>query len=238
MFAIKRDDLELLFNSFFKIVNATHAVVIPRMSYDKLTENAQEILGINDYVRWRALKLMAELIEARNLEGAVAEAGVWRGGFSYFINLFFPKRKFYLFDTFTGFDKEQIKEEVANQKIDSFFQDQQTFDSTSIEFVYNKMPHKENCIFCKGLFEQTSPLVDEKNFVFVSLDMDLFKPMLTALEYFWPKMQVGGAIFMHDFNHSKIHGIRDVVQEFEKRHGFIPKMPLPDEGGSIVLLKN
>lgn len=179
---------------------------------------------------------MSELIERRGLEGAVAEAGVWKGWFSSLINSFFPGRKMYLFDTFEGFDKEQLEEETASGRIDRYFKEKMTFSDTSVEEVLARLPHRENCVICKGLFEETCKNIDDR-FVFVSVDMDLKVPMLAALEYFYPRLVPGGAIYVHDFNHSMIRGIRDVVDAFEAAHGFIPKFPLPDEGGTLVLLK-
>ena len=46
----------------------------------------------------------------RNFNGIpVAEGGVFQGDFARHINRCFPKSKLYLFDTFSGFDKKDIK---------------------------------------------------------------------------------------------------------------------------------
>ena len=43
----------------------------------------------------------------------MAECGVFRGDCTKFINLFFPDRTLYLFDTFGGFEKSDIEYEIS-----------------------------------------------------------------------------------------------------------------------------
>lgn len=38
----------------------------------------------------------------------------------------------------------------------------------------------------------------EDSFCFVSLDMDLYKPTYEGLHYFYPRLNHGGYIFIHD----------------------------------------
>lgn len=237
MFTFTQENAAALFNVFLDVTRRSGHVLTNRMAYDAVAAPLISSPQPTDYVRWRSLQLMAELIEARKLEGAVAEAGVWKGWFSLLINTVFPRRTLHLFDTFEGFDRKQIDDEVKAGAIDSYFQEKMTFADTSVDAVVSRLPHKENCVVHKGLFEETAPLVDEKSFVFVSLDMDLKAPMRAALEWFWPRMVPGGAVYLHDFNHRMIRGVREVISEFEAAHGFTPKFPLPDEGGTIVLLK-
>ncbi|MDR3334041.1 MAG: TylF/MycF family methyltransferase [Treponema sp.] len=59
-----------------------------------------------DHVRHSSLRLITEEIRERNIEGAVAELGVFKGDFAKRLNIAFPDRKLYLFDTFDGFDEQ------------------------------------------------------------------------------------------------------------------------------------
>ena len=43
---------------------------------------------------------------------------------------------------------------------------------------------------------------------------------------------------IHDYNHREFKGIKDAVCEAERELGPLPKMPLPDQGGTIVLMKH
>ena len=58
-----------------------------------------------DYVRVATLELIAEEIKQQNVQGSVAELGVYQGEFSKYINQVFSQRKLFLFDTFKGFEK-------------------------------------------------------------------------------------------------------------------------------------
>lgn len=64
------------------------------------------------------LRLWAKYANSINLQGAVAEAGVRDGEFAQYINKYFPTKKLYLFDTFEGFNNEQVKNNmIAEDKL-------------------------------------------------------------------------------------------------------------------------
>ena len=145
----------------------------------------------------------------KKLNGNVAELGVYKGKFAKYINQYFPERKFYLFDTFTGFDKRDMEKEKSK----SFSQAGQNFSDTSLESVLNRMPYPQNCIPVKGYFPESAVHVDD-SFVFVSLDADLFEPLYSGLLFFYPKLVAGGYIFIHDFNNDAYKGARQAVEQF------------------------
>src|SRR4051812_7252812 len=94
-----------------------------------------------DYIRLSSLELVADDINNKNLVGAVAELGVYKGKFACYINKYFPDRKLYLFDTFKGFDEKDVSAEIQN----TYSSGAQDFSNTSIKQVMDIMPHPENC---------------------------------------------------------------------------------------------
>src|SRR5690554_2814099 len=62
-----------------------------------------------DYVRVSTVELIAREVRERNIQGSVAELGVYKGDFSKLISEIFPDRKIYLFDTFEGFSQDDIE---------------------------------------------------------------------------------------------------------------------------------
>jgi O-methyltransferase len=184
-----------------------------------------------DYVRLSSLELVAHEIYSKNLNGAVAELGVYKGDFAKEINTVFADRKLYLFDTFEGFDKSDISTEVKN----GFSSGEQDFSDTSAECVLAKMPHKSQCEIKKGFFPNTANGLEEK-FVFVSIDTDLFDPIYSGLNYFYPRLEKGGYIFIHDFNNDEYKGAREAVIRFCKENS-LPYFPIADIGGTVVLSK-
>lgn len=184
-----------------------------------------------DGIRLSALELISYEIKKRELIGNVAELGVYKGKFARYINQYFPDRILYLFDTFEGFKESDVEKE----KQQNFSMGDQNFRDTSVEFVMNQMPYPDKCKPYKGFFPDTAQNVDDK-FVFVSLDADLYTPLYAGLQFFYPKLVRGGYIFVHDFNNDHYKGARKAVEDFCEEHG-IAFMPLPDSGGSAVIMK-
>ncbi|WP_027085811.1 TylF/MycF/NovP-related O-methyltransferase [Cohnella panacarvi] len=183
------------------------------------------------YPRTRWLKDFSNYIYSKEIKGSVAECGVYRGYFSEFINKYFYDRKLYLFDTFTGFDQKDMDAERAlnnPQYNNSKFAKGIPFKHTNEEIVLNRMQFKQNCILKKGYFPESAFDVDD-SFCFVNLDMDLYAPMLSALEFFWDKMVSGGVILLHDYFHPELPGVSKAVHDFENKMKITcPKIPIGD----------
>jgi O-methyltransferase len=183
-----------------------------------------------EYVRLSSLELVANEIYSRGIEGNVAEVGVYQGDFAKWINIAFPDRKLYLFDTFYGFDNRDSEIDIqkgysrANEKFIS-----------SIDLVLAKMKYPENCIIKKGWFPESACEITDK-FVFVSLDTDLYQAIYNGLEFFFPLLVNGGYIFVHDYNSKYYSGVKAAVRGFclKKEIGFFP---LTDKSGSAIITK-
>lgn len=184
-----------------------------------------------EYVRLCSLELAAHEIISANVEGAIAEVGVYRGTFAKVLNEAFPDRKLYLFDTFEGFDER----DVALDQDRGLSEEDRDFSDTSIDFVLARMSRPEDCIIKKGYFPDTANGLDEK-FAFVSLDVDLYKPTIDGLEYFYPRLQPGGYIFVHDYNFDEFRGPKEAVHNFARNTG-VPYFPLCDPCGTVVIAK-
>ena len=184
-----------------------------------------------DYIRLAILELISHEIERKNLTGNTAELGVYKGKFAKYINEYFPERFLYLFDTFEGFDKRDIESEERNK----FSSGKQDFSDTSVEGVLELMPFPEKCRPIKGFFPESSIGIQDQ-FVFVSLDADLYEPIYNGLLFFYPKLVSGGYIFIHDFNNEAYQGSRQAVEQFctEQKINYLP---IPDIGGSAIILK-
>ena len=181
--------------------------------------------------RIATLELMSHEIYRYNINGSVAELGVYRGDFSKEINHYFPDRKLYLFDTFEGFDKRDAK--VDKEK--TFSSATQDFSKTSEELVLSVMEHRENCIIKKGWFPKTAEGVEDK-FCFVSLDTDLYQPIRAGLEFFYPRLVNGGVIMVHDFNNDGYAGVREAVKEFCVKND-TNYVCISDSDGSAVIVR-
>lgn len=148
--------------------------------------------------RYRFLLDQSSIIYQKNIEGSVAEVGVWRGDYAKYINAFFPDRTLYLFDTFSWYDSRDIEADQKEGIAGTLLSNKDIFRDTSVEYVQSVLPHPEKAVFKVGYFPDTAQDIDDK-FVFVNLDVNLYTTTLAALEYFYPKMQKGGVILCHDY---------------------------------------
>lgn len=185
---------ELLSLQFDKVILGSTSG-LDEMRMQLLEKGVSENYIISDFIENEAksrilcLKNISKVIYHRKINGAVGEAGVFRGEFAKYINVFFPDRECYLFDTFEGFDDRDYEYEIEKSDSSIF---EQHFKGTSVDLVLNKMKHKENCKIYKGYFPESAKEILDVSFCFVSLDMDLYKPMLEGLRYFFSKLEEGG----------------------------------------------
>jgi O-methyltransferase len=187
----------------------------------------------NEYIRLSSFDLVVEEIEKRNVVGDVAELGVYKGDFAAVMNVAFPKRTLYLFDTFEGFHSS---DKGAERKLGSYGVGRD-FSDTSVEEVMKRMPNSERCVARKGFFPETAQGLENKKFCFVSIDTDLYAPVAAGLSFFHPRLSPGGFIFVHDYNNALFPGAKLAVQEFSSRNG-VSYVPLTDQYGTAVIAKH
>lgn len=184
----------------------------------------EELSG--DYVRLSTLELICRRLEAK-VPGAAAELGVYRGDFARCINALLPERKLYLFDSFSGF----APEDGAGAAF------QAAHENTSAEAVLARMPHPETVRLYPGYFPASLKGLEER-FCLVSLDVDFAGPTLEGLRWFWPRLNTGGYLLLHDWGDPELPGVAQALEQYEVELGSpIPALPLPDIGGSLVLCK-
>ena len=70
------------------------------------------------------------------------------------------------------------------------------------------------------------------------VDVDFSQATLDGLRYFWPRLEKGGYLMLHDWGSPKLSGVAKALADFEKEKELrIPVVPLCDVGGSLVLCK-
>jgi len=185
-----------------------------------------------DRVRFYNLWFQVEQLQKNKVAGAFAELGVHKGETARAIHHMDPNRIFYLFDTFEGFSQKDLV--LEKQKDDRFTTDM--FADTSVEKVQHYMKGNDNLRFKPGFFPETSVGLESEKFALVHIDADLYAPTIAALEFFYPRLNSGGVIIVHDYNHNW-EGIPKAIDEFMVT---IPEslIELPDWQGSAMIVKN
>ena len=178
--------------------------------------------------RQEFLKSLAAMMYDQNTKGSTAEVGVYRGDFARHINMCFPDRKLYLFDTFEGFSTRDLKYESEEMQTSAG-----RYGNTSVDYVISKMPHPDNCVIKKGFFPDTASGLED-SFCFVNLDTDLYAPTLSGLEFFHSRLEKGGVILVHDYFCSTFAGVTRAVNEWAQKHPDFACIPVGD-GISVAL---
>lgn len=187
-----------------------------------------------DYVRMKCFELAVKEIRKRNIQGDVAEVGVFQGEFAQYINAAFSDRTCYLCDTFEGFQPDEARQEIEEGNATEAFVD--AYRNTSEDLVMEKMEYKDRVVIRKGFFPETMQDIDT-TFAFVSIDMDFEESIYAGLCYFYPRLAQGGYIFLHDYN-SSLYGVERAVDRYEKdKKVLLPKVPLCDANGTMVIVK-
>jgi len=145
-----------------------------------------------DYCRLATLELLIEEIKQNNINGELAELGVFRGNFSKWINKEFSDKRLFLFDTFEGFDNKDKDIDIENKySSEEWFDKVENFEETSVSLVLGKMKHPNQVVVRKGFFPDTIPK-EKLKYALVSIDCDLYMPILEGLRYFYPRVNRGG----------------------------------------------
>lgn len=179
----------------------------------------------NDYVRLSTLELLCRRLE--HVPGSAAELGVYRGFFARCINHLLPERTLYLFDSFAGF--------LASDGAAPAFQE--AHGQITPEQVLAIQPHRSQIVLKPGFFPGSLDGLEE-TFCLVSLDVDFAQTTLEGLRYFWPRLNPGGYLMLHDWGSPDLPGVAQALRDYEAELGQrIPSVPLCDVGGTLVLCK-
>lgn len=181
-------------------------------------------------IRLAELRLIAKTIEFRKIVGVIAELGVYQGNFARELNRNFPDRKLYLFDTFEGFQPEDIAKERGLSKAGKG-----DFSDTSEDFIRENLAYPSQVVILKGRFPETIPK-EEIKYSLVSLDADLYEPTRQGLGYFYPRLSSGGVLLIHDYNSRQFPGVKKAVDEYLNDQNLF-LIPICDFHGTAILMK-
>jgi len=235
-YSIVRDLLPKDYIDFVKShIHLIRGMMIDREDYSLDDMNRHGGMFNDDYVRIRTFELVVKEIERKNVEGNVAELGVFQGDFARYINMAFPNRICYLFDTFESFRPSELILEMERGNAGEALN--RRFMNTSVERVVSRMPNKDQIVCKKGFFPESLNGLEDR-FAFVSLDVDFEQAIYDGLEYFYPRLNKGGYMFVHDYNSYRLKGVSKAIATYEEKSGIqLVKVPLPDLDGTIVISK-
>ena len=224
--------LPYVFNQIFS--DYTHIVLVCKLL--AIDRKRDEYVYKGDYILYSSIDLCAHEIKKKGVEGSVAEGGVYRGDRSKILNLAFPDRNLFLFDTFEGFNPDEQAADSVNKRLSSGSERAGLFTDTNVELVLSKLRYPEKAVICKGWFPDTTKGLEDEKFVFIWLDFDLYDPIYAGLCYFYPRLQEGGYIILDNYGDPAFKGVEEAVKRFSTEN-HVPYFPLTIFSGGCVFMK-
>ena len=190
-------------------------------------------------MRFYSLIQITKYILKSNSNYDFAECGCWRGHSSYLISTLIKESKkkisFHIFDSFEGLSKSSIEDK------EFFYKNEKDKERTSVQFsssenfVKNKVLKDFNFVkIYKGWIPDRFKEVENLKFSLVHIDVDLYKPTLSSLEFFFPKIVKGGVLVCDDYNASFFPGAKNAWDKYftDKDYQFFYQNPL---GGCFII---
>jgi O-methyltransferase len=150
----------------------------------------------------------------KDIPGAMAEVGVYKGGTAKLLAETAPSKKLYLFDTFEGLPESELK---LTGKVNKF-------DDVRLDGVKEFLKEHTNVIFKKGFFPDTGKGLENEKFSLVYLDADIYESIRDGLNFFFPRLSRGGVIVVDDYKSGHWPGVEKAVSEFARRQDITPIM--------------
>lgn len=149
-----------------------------------------------------------------NLDGAVADCGVWKGLSSLIIlnslksDYFTGGKNFYAIDSFRGLSEPSAEDGVPKAYQGTL--------AASLEEVKNNLRGYPEVTFTKGWVPQILSSLPEKQWRMVHIDLDLIDPTLGAIDYFYPRLVSSGIIICDDYASRMFPNLKNAVDKFIK----------------------
>lgn len=171
---------------------------------DKVQQNT--LIGID-----RLNFIAKALKDTKNIPGDMVEIGVYKGGSSYFIASQNLDKTLYCCDSFEG-----LPETTSKDKDKKHYHFKGDFADTSFEHVKNLLSDFTNIEIIKGFFPKIEihKQMYDKQFSFVHLDVDLYKPTIECLEFFYARMPKGAILVSDDYMWLHTPGVKTAFDEF------------------------
>lgn len=149
--------------------------------------------------------------QLKEVDGLVAEVGVYKGGSLKVLAKLFDDTAILGFDTFEGLPKEQWIESEIHEPGD--------FHDTTLREVTEFLHDCSNVVLKQGLFPSSAKGLEDYRFKLVHLDMDFYSGTKLAIEWFWPRMESGGVIVFDDFMWPNCPGILQALGDHAVKEG-------------------
>lgn len=213
---------------------------------------------VNTGAHWDFLEILIKKINKKDIEGAVVECGVWKGGVCmwmlYCQKQFNMDREFYLYDTFDGMtrpdhpkdDPKALKtydEITSGVKLRAYddWHGQNKWACAPLEHVKDNIRKVEyddkKITFVEGDCCETLDKIVPSKISLLRLDTDWYESTKKELDILYPLVSKGGYIVVDDYYHWL--GSKTATDEFLKNRkpGEISIIDKTEAGGIFTFKK-
>ena len=180
--------------------------------------------GFNTHRRWMLWQLLRLISD---VPGDTAECGVFEGSSSWLIctAVRSKDRRHHLFDSFEGLSSPDPE-------------DGQYWRSGALaageDLVARNLAGFESMlVFHKGWIPERFDEVQNEQFAFVHIDVDLRQPTIDSVEFFYPRLSTGGILLCDDYGCTTCPGATQAIDRFLV--GKPEKMISLDGGGGFLI---
>ncbi|MBI4491030.1 MAG: class I SAM-dependent methyltransferase [Deltaproteobacteria bacterium] len=156
----------------------------------------------------------------KGVPGNIIECGVYRGGTTALMGLYLKEhripKKIYALDSFSGFKRDGIEEEVRRGLVVA--QGLSAFTANSAEYVQRKIEKlglRDMIEIVPGYFEESLDKIRDF-FSLALIDCDLEKSTEFCLTTLWDRVVQGGCIIVDDYANPGYPGARIAADRFLK----------------------
>jgi len=155
----------------------------------------------------RCYQLYKLALNAKNIDGDIAEIGVYKGGTARILTEVIEGtgKNIYLFDTFEGMPETDADKDL-HKKGD--------FADVTIDGVNKQLEGLDGYTLVPGYFPDTADIIENKTFCMVHIDVDIYQSVIDCCEYFYNKVNTGGVIVFDDYGSKTCPGAKLAVDEF------------------------
>jgi hypothetical protein len=116
-----------------------------------------------------------------------------------------------LFDSFEGISQPDARDVASDAEIMPWSEGDL---SASESLVRQNLVQFKNVEYYKGWIPTRFDEVAGRSFRVVHIDVDLYQPTRDSLEFFYPRLVIGGTIVMDDYGLMTCPGARQAADEF------------------------
>ena len=181
---------------------------------DEYQEVWQNYSESKPYIHDRKFTIYSIARSLRSVGGDIAECGVFKAGSSFLMMSASEGtgKRFFGFDSFEGLSEPGEKDQTGK---DTAFVWKKNDMAVTLDIAQKNLEKfGDLCTIYKGWIPDRFNEVTDHKFSLIHIDVDLYDPTMSSLEFFFPRMSKGGVIVCDDYGFETCPGARKAMDEF------------------------